>query len=266
VYNEAEMIYIVLPVYNEEDNITRVIGEIRKILNGKPYRIVAVNDGSRDRSLSILKKLQKSDLLIESYKTNMNVGAVFSTGISRVLFQAKPEDVMLIMESDSTSSSDVIPKLISGIETDGNDVVIASRYRPGGGYRNFPMMRRIFSYAASFLMRYYFPIRGVFDYTIFFRAYRVGIIQKAVEHFGRFGLIQSLGFVANAELLVKLSFFTDKISEVPFMYDYGRKKGTSKIGIARTINEYFTVITYLKSVRNRLNKGENQPAVPDRQY
>jgi len=127
-------------------------------------------------------------------------------------------------------------------------------------------VRRIFSYAANFLMQKFFPIKGIFDYTIFFRAYRVGIIRKAVEHFGRFGLIQSLGFVANAELLIKLSFFTGRITEVPFIYDYGLKKGSSKIGVARTINEYFTVISYLKSVRRRIISDKNPSVIPEREY
>jgi dolichol-phosphate mannosyltransferase len=249
------MIYVILPIFNEAENITRVVGEIQNILKKIPHKIIAVNDGSRDRSLVILKKLTKPNLMIETYQTNMNVGTVFSTGISRVLTEAKPGDVMIIMESDNTSSVSLIPIMIEKIKN--NDIVIASRYQPGGEYRNFPLLRRVFSFAASYLMQYYFPIIGVRDYTIFFRAYRVGVIQKAVSHFGMFGLIQSLGFVANAELLIKLSFFTNKITEVPFIYDYGKKKGKSKIGVIRTINEYFTVINYLKEVKKRLSQSGN---------
>jgi dolichol-phosphate mannosyltransferase len=246
------MIYIVLPVYNEENNISRVIGDIRNTLKKEKYQIVAVNDGSYDKSLEILGKLKKSDLHIESYQTNMNVGAVFSTGIAYVLNHAKSEDLMVIMESDGTSACDVLIKLITQIRNDKSDVVIASRYQKGGSYRNFPILRRVFSFFASHLMRYYFPINNVFDYTIFFRIYRVSIIKLALSHFGMYGLIQSLGFVANAELLIKLSFFTDKISEIPFIYDYGKKKGASKIGIIRTINEYFTVVTYLQLIRKKI--------------
>jgi len=97
-------------------------------------------------------------------------------------------------------------------------------------------------------MKKYFPIPGVSDYTIFYRAYRIGIIRKAVRAYGMFGLIQSRGFVANAEFLVKLSLFTTRISEIPFTYDYGQKKGSSKIGVIRTIAEYFLVVTYLSEI------------------
>jgi dolichol-phosphate mannosyltransferase len=247
------MLYIVLPVYNEEKHIARVIRDLRRLLDGMPYRIVVVNDGSSDRSLEILKKLKNNDLHIESYRVNMNVGTVFTTGIEYVLSHANDNDVMIIMESDNTSSTVVIKQLIHEISK-GNEIAIASRYLPGGGYRNFPFIRRMFSYFASLLLHYYFPIRRVFDYTIFFRAYRVGILKKTAQYFGRYGLIQSLGFVANAELLVKLSFFTDRIVEVPFLYDYGKKSGASKIHVLKTINEYFTVISYLQRCRESVRR------------
>jgi dolichol-phosphate mannosyltransferase len=245
------MIYIILPIYNESKNIAQVIKTIRASLKHVEIKIVAVNDGSSDNSLRILTGFKGNDLAIESSVINMNVGAVFSSGISRVLEEASADDVMIIMESDGTSSPDLLNTLVTNIKN-GADIVIASRYQPAGAYRNFPLLRTIFSWTANMLLYRYFPIAGVRDYTIFYRAYRIGIIQKAVIYFGLFGLIQSQGFTANAELLVKLSFLTKKISEIPFVYDYGRKKGKSKIGVFRTMVEYISTITYLKQIENKI--------------
>jgi dolichol-phosphate mannosyltransferase len=243
------MIYFVLPVYNEEKNIARVISKLRSVMSGKGYKIIAVNDGSADKSLAILKKLKKADLVIETYPVNMNIGAVFSTGITSVLAKSKNNhDVIVIMESDQTSEISLVKKLIKEIEVNQQDIVIASRYQAGGQYKNFPFLRTLFSRSANGLMHLYFPIKGVFDYTIFFRAYRVKVLRQAVKNFGSFGLIQSKGYVANAELLVKLSLITQRIKEIPFVYNYGKKKGTSKINIFRTINEYFVLINYLKRI------------------
>jgi glycosyltransferase involved in cell wall biosynthesis len=241
------MIYIVLPVYNEEKNIARVFSGIRNVLKEKPHTIIAVNDGSRDKSLAIIHAIRKTDVVITT-AVNMNVGAVFSAGIAKALSMAKDSDVLVIMESDGTSSLDILTTLTGGITKKKQDVVIASRYQEGGGYRRFPLARRIFSWGANRAMKHYFPIAGVYDYTIFYRAYRVGIIRAAVKAYGMFGLIQSRGFVANAELLVKLSLFSQKISEIPFVYDYGKKKGSSKIGVVRTIAEYVLVVTYLSEI------------------
>ncbi len=243
------MIYFVLPIFNEETNLGPLIKQLRNIMAGSDYKIIAVNDGSMDGSLELLKKIQKEDLIIEGTLINMNIGSVFASGIDRALSDSNSEDdILIIMESDQTNSVGLVKQLIDGIQKENHDIVIASRYKNGGSYINFPLLRKIFSYIANRLMYYYFPIKNIKDYTIFFRAYRVGIIKKADRCFGKFGLIQSKGFVANSELLIKLSLFTNRINEIPFIYDYGKKRGRSKMQILRTINEYFVAISYLKRI------------------
>jgi len=251
----GKMIFFIIPIFNEDQNVRTLISELREAMASQEYKIIAVNDGSIDRSLPILNELKEQDMVIESTIINMNVGAVFASGLDRALAESKdPNDIAIIMEGDQTSSVRVICELINKINERKDDVLIGSRYLKGGGFVNFPLLRRIYSFGASFLMRFYFPIsNNVRDYTIFFRAYRIGIIRKAIKYFGRFGLIQSKGFVANAELLVKLSMVTDRISEIPFVYDYSKKKGKSKIRIFKTINEYFGVLFYLKSVQQKLS-------------
>ncbi|MBF0331761.1 MAG: glycosyltransferase [Candidatus Omnitrophica bacterium] len=242
------MIFFVFPVYNEVENLEGLVAGIRKVMKGRSYKMVAVNDGSTDGSVALLKGLQTDDLLITGSVINMNVGAVFSMGIDQVLKIAQDDDVMIIMESDQTSEQDLVIPMAKEIEDGKADIVIASRYLSGGRYVGFPLPRLLFSHVANRLVRAFFPVGSVQDYTIFFRAYRVVVLRQASHYFGPFGLIQSKGFVANAELLVKLSLFTQKIMEVPFVYNYGKKKGASKINVMRTINEYFVLINYLKRI------------------
>jgi len=247
------MIYVVLPIYNEAKNVRVLIGQLRHILPPSPYRIIAVDDGSTDRTLETLKELTGKDLQVENYRLNMNVGAAFATGIDAVLSQAKSNDVMVIMESDGTSDIRVLPALIAKITEDSYDVAIASRYIPGGGYAHFPFQRRIISSLANTVLRFLFPMPGVRDYTIFYRAYRVGVLRHMQEYFGRFGIIRTQGFVANAELLAKLSFFTKRMTEVPFFYDYGKKRGESKMNIFLMATEYFVTFSYLRRIRDKIN-------------
>jgi dolichol-phosphate mannosyltransferase len=242
------MVYFVFPVFNEKENLPTLIANIRRLMQGRPYLMVAVNDGSTDGSCELLEGMKRPDMIITGSVINMNVGAVFSDGIAEVLKTAKDDDVMVIMESDQTSEIDLVLPMVAKIERDGADIIVASRYLPGGRYVNFPLPRLVFSHCANRLMRVAFPIGSVRDYTIFFRAYRVGILRRATKHFGPFGLIQSKGFVANAELLIKLALFTTRILEVPFVYNYGKKKGASKIHVLRTINEYFVLINYLNRI------------------
>lgn len=248
------MVYIILPVYNEERNISPVIASLRKVLADTRHVIIAVNDGSSDGTAAKLSGLEGPDLSVIGTEMNMNVGAVFSLGIHTVLQHARPADAVIIMESDGTSEISLMPSMLERLNT-GSDIVIASRYRPGGGYRNFPAQRYVFSILANNYMRRFFPLPGVSDYTIFFRAYRAAVLKKATEWFGPFGLIQSRGFVANVELLVKLSLFTERIGEIPFVYDYGEKNGASKLDVFRTVNEYFTVVSYLREVTGKWEKN-----------
>ncbi len=242
------MIHIIFPVYNEKENLAGLVAGIRASLVPGTYRMVAVNDGSTDGSLELLDRLKGQDLLITGSVINMNVGAVFSAGIAKVLEAAGDDDVVVIMESDQTSEQGLVAPMARMIERQEADIVIASRYLPGGKYANFPLPRLVFSHLANRLMRACFPVGAVRDYTIFFRAYRARVLRQASAYFGPFGLIQSKGFVANAELLVKLSIFTRKITEIPFVYNYGQKKGASKIHVLRTINEYFVLINYLRRI------------------
>src|SRR5260221_3040567 len=173
--SRISMIYLVFPIYNEQKSLAKTIDELRAQLSKDTYQIIAVDDGSTDRSLYILKRLKAKDLEIEHYHVNMNIGAVFATGIDRVLSSASDRDIIVIMEADGTSSPHLVNSLTKSIQS-GADIVIASRYTQGGGYAGFPFSRRIFSSLANRVMSFYFPIAGVRDYTIFYRAYRVSVV------------------------------------------------------------------------------------------
>lgn len=251
-------LYFLLPTYNEEANIDSVISGLRAGQFGDEIKIVAVNDGSADRTAAILNALSGSDLIVLGTHVNMNVGAVFSSGIKYIVSKAQDGDLLVILESDQTSAIDLVPVMLDEIRFKGKDIVVASRYLAGGGYRNFPVTRLIFSHLANRLMQYVFPIPNVLDYTIFFRAYRISSLRAALPYFGDSGLIQTHGFVANAELLIKLSLLSPLVAEIPFVYDYGFKRGASKINVLRTINEYFVLVAYLRRLTRKFKDYQHR--------
>ena len=251
-------LYFLLPIYNEEANIASVISGLRARQFGDEIQIVAVNDGSADRTAAILNVLSGSDLIMLGTHVNMNVGAVFSSGIKYIVSKAQDGDLLVILESDQTSAIDLVPVMLDEIRFKGKDIVVASRYVAGGGYRNFPVTRLIFSHLANRLMQYVFPIPNVLDYTIFFRAYRISSLRAALPYFGDSGLIQTHGFVANAELLIKLSLLSPLVAEIPFVYDYGVKRGASKINVLRTINEYFVLVAYLRRLTRKFKDYQHR--------
>jgi dolichol-phosphate mannosyltransferase len=124
---------------------------------------------------------------------------------------------------------------------DGADVVIASRYLPGARQAGVPPSRALLSAAVGWLLRLRFRLPGVRDYSCGFRAYRAGIVQRALAAHGP-RLITSQGFVVMTELLVKLTPFRPRIVEVPLDLRYDRKVGASKMPTARTIAGYLRLV------------------------
>ena len=242
------MIFIIIPAYNEEKNISLLVPKIHSVLGpiNLEYKILVVNDGSNDGTYAQCVELsRKFPLEVLSHPVNMGVGQTFLTGLKAVASRANSDDIILLMEADSTNDPGCLQEMILRIK-EGWDIVIASRYRKGGGYMNFPLRRKIFSLAANFLMGVFSPVEEVKDYTIFYWAYKAGLLEKAFD-FWKDKFITYSGFEANEEVLLKLRRFNPRILEVPLVYDYGLKAGKSKMRLRKSFLELIHLIvqTYI---------------------
>lgn len=244
------MIRIIIPVYNEEKNIQSCIEDIAEAISGNDYLVYAVNDGSYDKTSDILFKLsQKFPIKVISHKENRGVSAALKSGIVKVVKECGKDDVLVVMEGDGTSNPSLLPKMVESIQK-GSSVVVASRYQKGGGYKSFPLGRLIHSQIANFIFRLLYPFEGISDYTIFYRAYNPEIVRKAYQDYkGSFPNFRY--FVANTEILIKLFPYIVKASEIPFVYDYGLKKGRSGLNISKNIFEYLMFLLKTKMPKRK---------------
>ncbi|MBN3040913.1 MAG: hypothetical protein JW867_07280, partial [Candidatus Omnitrophica bacterium] len=191
-------------------------------------------------------------------KMPLGMGNVISNGFYEAFSSSGGDDIIITLEGCKSYSRQLLKDFLQEIKD--QDIVLASRYKSPGSYVNFPLFRKVFSKALNFLLRIKFPLPGVSDYTIFLRAYRMSVVKEAFKYFGCFGFIQSRGFVSNVELLIKLSLFTKRIKEVPFVYDLKKNGLRYRIKTLQTANEYFVLASYLKRIFkkvSRLNKEEN---------
>ncbi|MEK7499871.1 MAG: glycosyltransferase, partial [Patescibacteria group bacterium] len=173
------MIWIIIPAYNEAQNLPTVMQGIAAALHGLPYKAFIVNDGSHDETLAVANQLaQNFPIEVLDHKVNRGVAQVFRTGIIRAASIADENDAIIIMEGDGTSDPRLLPKM-THIIAQGTDVVIASRYVKGGRYQGFPFKRMVLSKAANSIFQIFFPVQNVLDYSIFYRAYRAECLQKA---------------------------------------------------------------------------------------
>lgn len=237
-------VFVVIPAYNEEQNLPSLLPHIGRVVKSanRDLHIIVVNDGSRDNTRGVAEEVARTlPVQVISHPTNYGVGRVFLTGLRAASELARPDDVIALMEADSTNDPELLPEMVRRIDS-GDDVVIGSRYEKGGRYHRFPPKRLVLSLLANAGVRALFPIRGARDYTIFYRAYRAAVLTRGFAVFGE-KLIETRTFVCNAELLIKLNHVWPlQVSEVPLVYRYDLKKGRSKMPIKKTIREYFSFV------------------------
>ena len=180
------MLYIILPIYNEEKSIAVLLKKINKILKAanEPFQIIGLDDGSHDQTAEILNDLQdKIPLKIIAHKINRGLGETARDLFEYAASISQPNDIIIRMDADNTHEPKYISPMISKIKH-GYDVVIASRFKKGGGMIGVSKYRSIVSYGANLLMKIFFPIKGVQEYSCGFRAYRASTIKTAIKIFG----------------------------------------------------------------------------------
>ena len=165
-------ISVVMPVYNEAKNIPILMGELTDVFTGLAldYEIIAVNDGSKDKSLEVLKDLASKDNNIKliDFRVNLGQTAALSAGIDHAM-----GDLIIPIDSDLENDPCDIPKLIAKIN-EGYDVV--SGWRKNRWEGSF-LTRKVPSVIANWLIS---KITGVslHDYGCILKVYKKEVIQN----------------------------------------------------------------------------------------
>ena len=214
---------VVIPVYNEEDNVETLHERLRAALGrlGQEYEIIYVDDGSIDTTLSLLERIQANDpaVIVLSLRRNFGQTAAFAAG-----FDFARGDVVVTMDGDLQNDPDDIPKLLELIKD--NDLVSGWRKK-----RKDPFFsRRLPSIAANWLIS---KVTGVklHDYGCSLKAYRRDVI-KNLKLYGE--MHRFIPAVA--------SWYGVRVAEVETMH-HPRLRGKSKYGITRTIKVVLDLIT-----------------------
>jgi len=242
------MIVVLLPAYNEEASLPSLLPQLRDSLGamGEPYRIVVCNDGSRDGTQRVLADLAGTYAIdVITHRINRGLGET-----SRDLFEhaagiTGPGDVIVRLDCDDTHEPQFIARLVGKLR-EGHDVVVASRFAPGGGQLGVSAYRAFISQCANLFMKVFFPIKGLREYTCGYRAYRAEIVQLAVTTYGNnFIQLKGLGFTCTLEKLVKLKLLGARFAEAPFVLRYDKKVSPSKmVGSITTLGYLVMALMY----------------------
>lgn len=226
---------IVIPTYNEKENIAKLINEIF-VLNIPELEILIVDDNSPDRTADIVTGLQTSDFRLHLLKREgkLGLGSAYLAGFKKALELGA--DYIFEMDADFSHDPNDIPRLLESAKE--NDLVIGSRKIPGGKVIGWNWHRTFMSNGAMWLSRLLLGLKP-HDVTAGFRCFRSDVLKKI-----NLDTIKSNGYAFQEELLYHTQLAGFKISELPVTF-IDRKAGKSKLG-KKDIVEFFLTIFRLR--------------------
>jgi dolichol-phosphate mannosyltransferase len=239
------VIVVVLPAYNEAQALPPLLRRLHDVSAGhfgSALSVIVVDDGSSDGTAEAARGQGPEGLRVRvvSHEGNRGLNEAMRTGLLAALEEARGDDIVVTMDADDTHAPGLISRMTMLIE-EGNDVVVASRYAPGGRVRGVSLPRRVLSRGASVLFRLTYPVAGVRDYTCGYRAYRASLLGEAFARWGQ-RFISEPGFSCMVDILLKLDRLDAVITEAPMVLRYDRKPGKSKMNVRRTVGQTLSLL------------------------
>ncbi len=223
---------VVLPTYNESENIARLLTQLRTVV--PDGRLYVVDDNSPDGTGDIAERCaaELGGIEVIHRPGKQGLGSAYRQGFAHVIAQGV--DVIVSMDVDFSHDPLSIPAMLAAIDA-GSDAVIGSRYVNGGGTKNWPLHRRLLSRWGNLYTGAVLGVK-VRDCTSGFRAYRASALAAIAPE-----TTKAEGYAFLSELVVRLSRRGSKISEVPILF-IDRENGTSKMS-GRIIVESMLLVT-----------------------
>jgi len=230
----AVSISLIVPTYNESDNIVEVLERTREALAAVAFEIIVVDDDSPDGTWRLVHERFGDDPRINVVRRTGQRGLAMA--VVRGLSEASNE-VCAVMDADLQHPPEKLPELLAAFEP-GVDLVIASRYVEGGGVKRWSAPRRLVSRAATALAHLALPpTKGVADPLSGFFAVRRAVVED--------GPLVPIGYKILLEIISTCD--VEGIVEVPYVFTE-RERGASKLGVG----EYLDFVKHVLTLHWRL--------------
>lgn len=217
------MISLVIPVYNEETNLPRLVERLRSVMQktGKSYEIIFVDDGSRDNTLSILKSfLTHPEVRVVELTRNYGQHAAIFSGFSLV-----QGDIVITLDADLQNPPEEIPNLVRVMEEGDYDVVGTIRKE-----RKDSFFRTFSSRMINGITRKITKV-NMSDWGCMLRAYRRNIVDRMVNCHEHSTFIPALA-----------TYFSKKVTEIEVAHE-SRYGGESHYSLRKLINLQFDLVS-----------------------
>ncbi len=215
---------IIIPSYNEAENIVDIINDI--IVKKASFHVLVVDDNSPDKTYELVEeeiiKNPKKIFLIKRDKKS-GLGTAYLEGFKWAIDNGYER--IFEMDADYSHDPEDLLRMNVFLDNDGYDVVIGSRYISGVNVINWPIQRVLLSYFASIYARLItgVPIK---DLTSGFVGYKVNVLKSVIKENIRFN-----GYAFQIEMKFKAYSSGFKLIEIPIIFT-DRKKGKSKMSLS----------------------------------
>ncbi|HVB92029.1 MAG TPA: polyprenol monophosphomannose synthase [Acidimicrobiales bacterium] len=246
---------VVIPTYNESENIERILGRVRESL--PEAGILVVDDGSPDGTGDLVKAMSSElpDVHLLSRAAKSGLGSAYRAGFAWGL--ERGYDAFIEMDADFSHDPSALPGVLAPLG-EGSDVSIGSRYVKGGTIPNWAWHRHLLSRGGN---RYASAVLGlgVADSTAGFRAYSAGILRQI-----DLGRVRAEGYGFQIEMTYRARQHGAAITEVPISF-VDREVGESKMS-SMIVIEALGLVTWwgLGRLLRALRQGSGTAAVAAR--
>lgn len=221
---KENLISVIIPLYNEEDSISKVI---KSIPNHRKLEILVIDDGSTDKSIEKVRKIKKKNLNLFKHKKNKGYGSAIITGLKH-----SKGDIIITMDSDGQHDPKDIDKLIDPILNKIADFTVGSKYL-GTCEFQIPLYKKIGEIFIKICLKFLFGCK-VHNNQNGFRAFRRRLIKDIDSIKNR-----RMGFTT--ELLFLAAFKGYKILEIP-INARSRISGNSYVKVSIVLKSIFSIV------------------------
>ena len=218
-------VWIVIPTYNEAVNVEQIVqavaDELDRVCPGD-YRVLIVDDASPDGTGVLADRLAEdmSSVEVLHRTAKAGLGSAYRDGFRRAL--GAGAELVIEMDADFSHDPHYLPALLAA--ADGADLVLGSRYVPGGGVRDWGLVRRIISRGGGIYARLLLGV-SVQDLTGGFKCIHREVLQ-AIE----LDTVRAEGYVFQIEVTYRAILAGFRVHEVPIVFK-DRTAGTSKMSV-----------------------------------
>lgn len=234
-------VVVIIPTYNERENLDPIVARVRS--SAPEADVLVVDDNSPDGTGELADKLSTADqqMFVLHRPGKGGLGAAYLAGFGWALERGYA--AMIEMDADGSHQPEDLPRLLSALE--GADLVIGSRWIPGGTVRNWPKSREFLSRGANTYARLMLrvPVR---DTTAGYRAYRAETLRAIA-----LDTVRSQGYCFQIDLTLRAVNAGLTVLEVPITF-IDRARGASKMSRAVMAEAFWRVAQW--GVADRLRR------------